>query len=128
LFELKTRSHVVETITTKLQERVTAQVSAAFLLTMRVANNAQCIGVQLLNGSTMVMTKGILKSKLLGRDVRSVVQNTPTKVRDLMEQKLIPWVISHPSTFPELLSESFMFVNIIPVSLQLSLSNSSADI
>jgi hypothetical protein len=112
----------------KLYERVTAHVSAAFLLSMQVANNAQCIGVQLLNGSTMVMTKGLLKSKLLGRDVRSVMQNTPTKVRDLMEQKLIPWVISHPSTFPELLSEPFMFVNIIPVSLQLSVNSSSADI
>ena len=32
-----------------------------------------------------------------------------------MEDELVPWVVANPSSFPELLSEPFIFVNIIPV-------------
>jgi hypothetical protein len=51
----------------------------------------------------------------LGRVTPIVSQNDTVKVREGMEDQLVQWVVANPASFPELLSEPFIFVNIIPV-------------
>lgn len=61
------------------------------------------------------MTKATLKVRLLARVTPYALQSDPVKVREGMEDKLIPWVVANVSSFPELHSEPLIFVNIIPV-------------
>jgi hypothetical protein len=49
--------------------------------------------------------------------MKKIMQSNAVKVREGMEEHLIPWVVAHPSTFPELLGETFIFTNMLPVSL-----------
>ena len=68
-----------------------------------------------MDGSTKIFTKALLESRLLARVTPIVSQNNPIKVRESMEYQLVKWVVANPSSFPELLSEPFIFVHIIPV-------------
>jgi hypothetical protein len=61
------------------------------------------------------MTKMMLMSKLAGRRMKKIMQSNAVKVREGMEEH--PWVVAHPSTIPELLGETFIFTNMLPVSL-----------
>ncbi|KAJ4370371.1 hypothetical protein N0V83_004889 [Neocucurbitaria cava] len=72
------------------------------------------IGVQMIDGSMIVTTKEMLKGRLLGHDVPDFLRRTAVKVRADMERKLVPWVVAKLSSFPELMAEPFIFVDMMP--------------
>lgn len=63
----------------------------------------------------IVATKEKLKGMLLCHDVPDFRQRTAVKFRADMERKLVPWVVAKLSSFPELMAEPFIFVDMMPV-------------
>jgi hypothetical protein len=61
------------------------------------------------------MTSTTLKSKLLSCLNRHALENDKHKVRQRIEDKLVPWVVANLFAFPELVAEQFIFINLMPV-------------
>jgi hypothetical protein len=65
------------------------------------------------------MTKATLKLKLKAMKTHVGAIPVDIKVRMRMEKRLVPWVVANLPCFPELLSQPFVFCNMVPVIVSL---------
>ncbi|KAL6709792.1 hypothetical protein ACN47E_001221 [Coniothyrium glycines] len=72
------------------------------------------VTTQMIDGGARVMTKAALQSQLRALKPSSARFGS-ARFKKVIEDKLVPWVVAQPSAFPELLSQSFLFANMMPM-------------
>jgi hypothetical protein len=58
-----------------------------------------------------------VQTKLVNYLRRNASKSDKVKVRQRMEDKIVPWVIANLTAFPELPANDFVFVHLMPVTL-----------